>query len=333
MLAQELRQELCTTPNIIGISQEAIRMREFAARAGATDHTVLLQGETGAGKDQLAELIHFYGRPTKPFVPVDCGALTETLSENELFGHIPGAFTDARMEKKGLVQIAENGTLFFNEIANMSSTLQAKFLRVLEKKTFRQVGGTQELQMNTRVIAATNANLEDAVRRGTMRLDLFHRLSTIMFEVVPLRKRREDIPLLAGHFLRHESGIKSFSKEALGAMTEYHWPGNVRELKNVVVRGVFNSLDEREIQTKHLYFSTVDTTIRDRVVWGEDLPMFRKAMESYQESYLREVLTRTRGHQSKAAEISGFTRLTMIEKIKKFGLGEFVESLKMSKRS
>src|SRR3989344_3252139 len=214
-MSPELRQESRTNPTLIGASQEAVRMREFAFRAASTEHTILLQGESGVGKDQLAELIHFNGRRTRPFVPVDCGALTETLSESELFGHVPGAFTDARTTKVGLVQVADNGTLFFNEVANMSLSLQAKFLRVLEKKTFRAVGGTRETPANTRIIAATNANLELAVRRGELRSDLYHRLNTITFMVAPLRDHSDDIPELAEHFLRQEKVSRNFSAEAM----------------------------------------------------------------------------------------------------------------------
>jgi|SRR3989344_1457002 len=328
-MSPELRQESRTNPTLIGASQEAVRMREFAFRAASTEHTILLQGESGVGKDQLAELIHFNGRRTRPFVPVDCGALTETLSESELFGHVPGAFTDARTTKVGLVQVADNGTLFFNEVANMSLTLQAKFLRVLEKKTFRQVGGTKEFAMNTRIIAATNVDLEDAVIRGALRLDLFHRLSTIMFTVAPLRGRREDIPLLAEHFLKQESESKQFSEEAMEAMVYYRWPGNVRELKNVVARAAFDSLDESEIQTEHLYFSTVGlstTPSGEGIVWGEDIPTYREAKMSY----LREVLIRARGNHTRAAEIAGVSVKVFSYAVKHSDLKDFVYKLKKS---
>lgn len=229
---QEPKQELRQAPVIIGRSEQATRMRDFAEQAARTEHTILLRGETGVGKDHLAECIHHLGRRGRTFVPVDCGALTESLSETELFGHTRGAFTDAQQVKQGLVQVAEDGTLFFNEVANMSLSLQAKFLRVLEKRTFRQVGGTKEMSINTRIIAATNANLELAVRRGELRSDLYHRLNTITFTVVPLRDRSDDIPELASHFLRQERVSRTFSPEAMAVMMGYHWPGNVRELKN-----------------------------------------------------------------------------------------------------
>ena len=185
---------------VIGSSREAKDVRDFAERAAQDDHSLLLRGETGTGKDHLAELIHHLGRQQYPFVPVDCGTLTESLSESELFGHVQGAYTDARTARSGLVQVARGGTLFFNEVTNMASGLQAKFLRVLEKKSFRALGSTKEETVDTRIIAATNVDLEAAVRRGELRADLYHRLNVISFTLPPLRARREDIVELAWHF-------------------------------------------------------------------------------------------------------------------------------------
>lgn len=317
-LREEPRQEIWQAPVvIIGTSQEAKRMREFSDKAAATEHTILLRGETGVGKDHLADVIHNIGRRKGAFVPVDCGALTESLSEAELFGHARGAFTDAHSDKQGLVKVAEDGTLFFNEVANMSLSLQAKFLRVLEKKTFRPVGGTRETPVNTRIIAATNANLELAVRRGELRSDLYHRLNTITFVVVPLRDRSEDIPGLAEYFLRQEQVSKNFSPEAMAVLMGYHWPGNVRELKNAVVRAAFHSAVKEDIKPEHIH--PYLTSVGDR-----GLPTLYKL----QQNYLRDVLRKTKGGITKGAEIAGISAETMTRKIQKFQLEDFVDSLR-----
>lgn len=313
----ETRQELLQAPAFIGRSEQVMRMRDFAEKAAGTDHTILLRGETGAGKDHLAELIHCSGRKERAFVPVDCGALTESLSETELFGHTRGAFTDAQAVKEGLVQVAEDGTLFFNEVANMSLKLQAKFLRVLEKRSFRAVGGTREMPVNTRIIAATNADLETAVRRGELRSDLYYRLNVITFVVAPLRDRSEDIPTLTEYFLRQEHSTKNFSPEAMLAMMDYHWPGNIRELKNAVVRAAFHSAEE-DIQPQHVqpYLTGVGT---DGI-----LPNFY----DLQRNYFLEALKRTGGNISKVAQIAGIHRKSMYYKIKKFRLEELVSPLR-----
>ncbi len=314
---EEPRQGLRQAPVIIGKSEQAVRMRDFAEMAALTEHTVLLRGETGTGKDHLAEYIHYRGRHGRAFVPVDCGALTESLSETELFGHTRGAFTDAQQIKQGLVQVAEDGTLFFNEVANMSLSLQAKFLRVLEKKTFRQVGGTREMSVNTRIIAATNANLELAVRRGEIRSDLYHRLNTITFTVPPLRDRSDDIPELAEHFLRKEFASKGFSPEAMAIMMGYHWPGNVRELENAVTRAAFHSAAKGDIKPEHVH--PYLTSVGDK-----ELP----TLQELQRNYLREVLRKTRGSVSRSAEIAGISVKVMSYKVRKFQLEDFVDSLK-----
>lgn len=318
LASQEPRQELRQAPPvIIGRSKNTVRMLDFAEQAARTEHTVLLRGETGAGKDHLAEYIHYLGRRGRAFVPVDCGALTETLSETELFGHVRGAFTGAQQIKQGLVQVAEDGTLFFNEVANMSMSLQAKFLRILEKRSFRQVGGTKEMAVSTRIIAATNANLELAVQRGELRSDLYHRLNTITFTVAPLRERSDDIPELTEHFLMRENVRRRFSAQAMAILTGYHWPGNVRELKNAVVRAVFHSAANGEIMPEHVH--TYLTGVGEK-----GLP----TLHELQENYLREVLRKTRGSLFKAAEIAGISARVMRYKVRQFQLEDFMYSLK-----
>ena len=316
-----LRQHVSPVQRFVGVSKVAQEIREFAEQAARSDLTVLLRGETGVGKDHLAELIHQAGHNGKPFVVVDCGALTETLSETELFGHTRGAFTDAREERVGLVKVAEDGTLFFNEVANMSLGLQAKFLRILDKRPFRAVGGRAEIQVRTRIIAATNANLEEAVKKRTFRLDLFYRLNVLSFSIAPLRDRKEDIPELISVFLN--GNAERLAPAALAVMMEYDWPGNVRELMNVVQRAVFMSR-EREIgleqikQVKQIKLHLTSTT--DSL----SLP----TLYMLEQKYLRDVLKASKGVIKIAAEIAGTGRQTMYNKIKRFGLEEFVDRLR-----
>ncbi len=326
----EPRQELQQVPVLVGTSGQSTRMRDFVDMVAPTEHTVFLRGETGVGKDHMAELIHFNGRRGRSFVPVDCVAMTETLSETELFGHTQGAFTDARSSKPGLVQVAEDGTLFLNEVGDIPLGLQARFLRLLEKKTFRVVGGTREVPINTRIIAATNRNLEVAVKRGEFRLDLYHRLNVITFVVPTLRERTDDIPVLAEHFLQQEQVVKpkGFSPTAMTAMMEYRWPGNVRELKLAVVRAVLHSAAEENIELEHVYPYLMGVGDKEKSdiddVSIEKFPTLREA----EEQYLREVLKRTGGNVAEAARIAGINRKTMYSKIETFRLQDFFRSLK-----
>ncbi|MBI2003657.1 MAG: sigma-54-dependent Fis family transcriptional regulator [Parcubacteria group bacterium] len=309
------RQYVSSVQRFVGTSRAAQEAREFAERVSKSDLTVLLRGETGVGKDHLAELIHQAGYNGKPFVVVDCGALTESLSEIELFGHARGAFTDAREEKVGLVKVAEDGTLFFNEVANMSLGLQAKFLRILDKRPYRAVGGRTEIQVRTRIIAATNANLEEAVKARAFRLDLFHRLNVLSFSIASLRDRNEDIPELISAFLN--GNAERFSPAALAVMMEYDWPGNVRELMNVVQRAAFMSR-EKEIDLEQ---------IRPYLTSPTDKPSFPTLYE-LERNYLRDVLKVCKGVQRKAAEIAGISPRVMNYKIKSFDLEGFVDRLR-----
>lgn len=332
----EQKQEFKQTPILIGISQEANRIRDFISKAATTEHTILLQGETGVGKDHIAELIHYTGKPNGAFVLVDCGTLPETLSETELFGHTQGAFTDAREVKQGLIRVAENGTLFINEVTNMSLTLQAKFLRVLEKKTFRPVGGVKEISINTRIIAATNVNLELAVQRGKLRLDLFHRLNNVVFTIAPLRDRRDDIPVLTEYFLQQEQVSKKFSPKTIKVLKKYLWPGNVRELKSVITEAVFYS-GEEDIEPENIYpyltgIGKNATSMDEGVIHVSEngkLP----TLNELQKEYLRRVLTKTQGNILKATHITGLAEKTMHNKIDRFKLREFVLLLRVSKKN
>jgi two-component system response regulator AtoC len=237
------QREIHGAMRLIGSSPAMLEVMELVEKVCASQATtVLLEGDSGTGKNVVAKSIH-YGSPRaeRPFVNITCSALTETLLESELFGHERGAFTDAKLQKKGLLEVADGGTVFLDEIGEMGTAMQVKLLRFLEEKTFKRVGGTRDIQVDVRIIAATNRNLEEAVREGAFREDLFYRLRVIPIRLPSLRERREDIRLLVQHFLDHfnqefRKNTKEVSPEAMKRLTGYAWPGNVRELRNVIER-------------------------------------------------------------------------------------------------
>ena len=243
-------EERVTDGDFVGKSAAAQRVIDFVARVGPSDATILLGGESGSGKEMVARAIHRASRRAKgPCVAVNCAALTESLIESELFGHEKGAFTGATEKKAGRFEMADRGTLFLDEVGELPLGLQTKFLRVLEERRFERVGGQKAIEVDVRVVAATNRDLAEMVKRGQFREDLYYRLSVIHIEVPPLRERLDDVPLLAEHFLakfRQQAArrITGFSAEALAAMTRYPWPGNVRELRNAVERAIV--LGDRE---------------------------------------------------------------------------------------
>ena len=284
---------------------------ELIKRAADSDATVLLLGESGTGKELFARSIHQWSkRVDKPFVVINCVALTETLLENELFGHEKGAFTGATAQQKGKVEMADDGTLFLDEIGDMAPDLQAKLLRLLQDREFHRVGGTRLVRVNIRVIAATNRDLSKAVKEGTFREDLFHRLNVISFSIPPLRDRPDEIPHLADLFLRRytkemgKPGMR-LTEAALDAMQRYPWPGNVRELENAVARAVVLSTD-REIGPEPLRLSR-DQEEEPQVRESSDLS-YHEAMEHYRYFLIEQALKRARGNQTKAAEALGLQR-------------------------
>jgi transcriptional regulator with GAF, ATPase, and Fis domain len=237
-----------------GMVGEAAKMRQvyqFIARVAPTDTTVLVLGESGTGKELAARALHVNSpRRERPFVAINCAALTETLLESELFGHERGAFTGALAQKKGKLEVADGGTLFLDEVGEMSPILQAKLLRVLQEREFERVGGTRTIRVDVRFVAATNRDLEEAVKSGGFRQDLYYRLNVVSFEMPPLRERREDIPLLASYFVakygaKFKRKVTGLSAEARDCLTNYEWPGNVRELENAVERAVVLGSTER----------------------------------------------------------------------------------------
>src|SRR5947209_6230609 len=230
--------------NIIGRSERMLEVFKMIETVSRTNSTILLTGESGTGKGLVAQAIHFHSlRRERPFVALNCGALPETLLESELFGHMRGAFTGADANKKGLLEVAEKGTVFLDEIGEMSAVMQVKLLRVLQERRFRRVGGLEELQADIRVIAATNQDLTRLVAESRFREDLFYRINVIPISLPPLRERKEDIPLLADHFLAKYAeqmgkSVAAISKEAMELLIRHDWPGNIRELENVLERAV-----------------------------------------------------------------------------------------------
>jgi two-component system response regulator AtoC len=297
-------------------------VRKVATSPGST---VLITGESGTGKDLVAKVIHYSSsRAARPFLNITCSALPETLMESELFGHERGAFTDARTQKRGLLEQADDGTVFLDEIGEMTPALQAKLLRFLEEKAFRRLGGSADIHVDVRVIAATNRNLEETVREGKFRDDLYYRLNVLRLEVPPLRARVDDLSRLAQHFVEVFSRefrrpVRALSADAELALRHYAWPGNVRELRNLVERAVL--LGEDEV----LQASDFDTLHSQRRAGGSSrtafqLPPEGVSLEEEEKSLVVQALERTGGNQTRAAALLGLHRDQIRYRIEKFGL-------------
>jgi transcriptional regulator with PAS, ATPase and Fis domain len=285
---------------------------------------VLLTGESGTGKDLIAKVIHYLSRrAARPFLNITCSALPEALLESELFGHERGAFTDARQQKRGLMEQADEGTVFLDEIGEMAPALQAKLLRVLEEKTFRRVGGTGDVTVDVRVVAATNQDLETRVKAGKFRDDLYYRLNVLRIEIPPLRSRREDIPSLTNYFVRtfsHEfkRPVTGISPATEAALTAYGWPGNVRELRNLVERAVL--LSEATV-LQPADFDSLHGALNAPGGDGEfELPADGVSLEDVEKSLVVQALERTGGNQTRAATMLGLHRDQIRYRIEKFGL-------------
>jgi len=287
--------------------------------------TVLIRGESGTGKDVIARAIHFESaRADKPFMNITCTALQDTLLESELFGHEKGAFTDAKAQKKGLFELAHHGTVFLDEIGDMSATLQSKLLRALEERAFRRVGGSQDIKVDVRIIAATNRPLEKLIEEKKFREDLYYRLNIITIDVLPLRERREDIPLLVDHFLKRFSdefrkGITDISGEALRKLESYEWPGNVRELKNVIERAVLLGSGP-VIGAEDLMLGRIQVAepAKDKKLFSIPAKGFK--FDELEKDIVLQALDRTNGNQTKAGELLGMTRDQIHYRMEKFGL-------------
>lgn len=309
--------------SIVGSSLRILEIKEYIRRLARSDTTtILLLGESGSGKDMLARAIHYEStRVNRPFVNVTCTALHETLLESELFGYEKGAFTDAKSRKKGLFEFAAGGTVFLDEIADMWPPLQAKLLRVLEEKSFKRVGGTADVKVDVRVVAATNRNLDEAIRQGRFREDLYYRLSAVPITMPSLRERKEDIPVLADHFLRmynREFGrdIQTLHPDAMEKLREYNWPGNVRELKNAIERAVLLTSSDA-ITEGDLVLGRAGQNEPPGIV---QLPEQGCILSDVEKELVRQALERTNGNQTQAAHLLGITRDQIRYKMSKFCL-------------
>jgi len=311
--------------NIVGKSDIMGKLLDTVAQVAPSRSTVLIMGESGTGKELIAKAIHTASpRKDKPFVAINTGAVPNDLLESTLFGHTKGAFTSAVAAKKGLFEAADGGTLFLDEIGTMPMETQAKVLRALQERRFMAVGGTSEIAVDVRIVAATNVNLQQAVREGRFREDLFYRLSVINLDLPPLRQRREDIPLLATHFLKRyseENGfeLRSLSPEALRAMMDYEWPGNVRELENAMERGVVLSSDHvitLDILPQQLSGTVYTASVLDHKT---DASLF-DIMEEIERRILADRLERCNWNQTEAAEFLKIPLSTLNQKIKRLNV-------------
>jgi len=324
LLKQQLRKKY-QFENFIGDSKPIQKVFELIEKVADTDSTVLITGESGTGKELIAKAIHYNSyRRDNPMVVINCGAIPEELLESELFGHEKGAFTGAHKMRVGRFELANGGTIFLDEIGDMSPNLQVKLLRVLQEQKFERVGGTRTLEIDVRIIAATNKNLINAVNRGSFRQDLYYRLNVIPIKVPPLRHRKSDIPLLIDFFfkridLRKRNGINGFSSKAEDALVAYDWPGNVRELENMVERmSILANGDKIELEDvpdsikgKGAKIESIEVTIpKDGIV-------FDQAVEEYERKLILEALNETNWVKTKAAKLLNINRTTLIEKMKK----------------
>lgn len=317
-LKQSCNQKTLGT-TIISNSPAMEKVKEMKAMVAPTESTVLLQGESGTGKGLIASKIHDMSRrQAGPFISVDCGSLVSTIFESELFGHIKGSFTGADKTQYGKFEMAQGGTLFFDEISNISLEIQAKLLKAVEEKSISKVGDHKVVNVDIRLISATNRDLEKAVAQGLFRADLFFRLNVVFIHLPPLRERREDIPLLMEYFLnrfRRREGkiIEGFSPNAMKALTEYHWPGNVRELENTVERLVVFARD-RTITTQDLAYSN---TVLSSMPMKDPL-----CLEEMARLHIIKVLELTEGNKTRSARLLGIDRKTLRMKMKKYQIPE-----------
>lgn len=312
--------------NIIGKNRKMQYLYDLIKKVAPTDSRILITGETGVGKELVAKAIHFNStRKNKTFVGINCGALTESLLESELFGHEKGAFTGAIRTKRGKFEYAQGGTIFLDEVGDISPGLQVKMLRVTQEKRFERVGGNKPIDTDVRILAATNQGIKEKIRSGEFRLDLYYRLNVVPIHIPPLRERIEDIPLLVNHFIkifnsRFDRNIQHVSSETMNRLMHYHWPGNVRELENILERAFVttegNSINNAILSNDlHMVPLPADTPFAVDI----DIPfkVARSMVEKrFEKAYLSEALKRYSGNVTKAAKMTGINPRTMWRKIK-----------------
>jgi DNA-binding NtrC family response regulator len=331
-------------PNIIGKGERIVSVLDLVAQVAPSRSTILIVGESGTGKELIAKAIHSASpRADKPFVPVNSGSIPVDLLESQLFGHVKGAFTSAVASKKGLFEVADQGTIFFDEISTIGSETQAKLLRVIQEREFMRLGGTANIKVDVRIVAASNVDLLGLVRDGRFREDLYHRLNVIALKLPPLRERREDIPLLVDHFLREFSkennrALGRFTPQAMKLLMDYPWPGNVRELENVVERAVVLStreeididllpdavltrgmLGDARLQLSELLNSLAKES-NQRAAAGQSVPSLFEMMEQIERRVIVDMLEQTGWNQTEAAERFQVPLSTLNQKIKRLGI-------------
>lgn len=321
-------QERFAFDNIIGQSEEITKVFKLIETVADSDSTILISGESGTGKELVAKAIHYNSdRADKVMVPVNCGAIPEELLESELFGHVKGAFTGAISNRQGRFEAANQGTIFLDEIGDMSPSLQVKILRVLQERKFEPVGSTKTIETDVRVIAATHRDLEAAVKEKRFREDLYYRLNVIPVRIPPLRERKQDIPILIQHFMKFFNEAKKrdlhgFSQDAMDLLLSHNWPGNVRELENLVERmvilkgrGIVEAMDLPE-----RYQITNINMSADSLIFPTNGLDFNSAVDQFENSLITQALDRTGWNRNKAASLLNLNRTTLVEKIKKKGL-------------
>jgi DNA-binding NtrC family response regulator len=323
---QFLKKQLKRTGDlktIIGKSEEMQSIFKLVDKVADTDSTILIYGESGTGKELIARAIHYRsGRTGGPFVSINCGALPESLLESELFGHVKGSFTGAIRDKEGLFKVAQGGTFFLDEVGETSPTIQVKLLRVLQEREVIPVGGTNPIKVDVRLVAATNADLEKYIKQDRFRPDLYYRLNVIPVQLPPLRRRRDDIPLLVNHFLKkfndslNPEKQKGICKEAMDVLMGYDWPGNVRELENVLERAVILEDD------KNISPASLPDKINRRETGSQRLitDKAQVTLEELEREYLIKVLNDTNWQKKKASSILGINASTLYRKIQRYGL-------------
>ena len=331
-------------PNIIGKSDKMLTLLDLVAQVAPSRSTVLISGESGTGKELIAKAIHSAStRADKAFVPVNTGSIPVDLLESQLFGHVKGAFTSAVASKKGLFEVADQGTIFFDEIATVSPETQAKLLRVIQEREFMRLGGTEQLKVDVRIVAASNVDLLSLVKEGRFREDLYHRLNVIHLHLSPLRERREDVPLLLAHFLEHfcrenNKPLRHFTAGAMKLLMDYDWPGNVRELENVVERAVVLSTQERvdidllpdSIRSKEIvrgvrlqlseFLPPLPGEPGSRTAADNPNPSLFQIMDEVERRIIVDMLERCGWNQTETAERFLIPLSTLNQKIKRLGI-------------
>jgi two-component system response regulator PilR (NtrC family) len=335
MILKQVVRDRYHFENIIGQSSKMLELYDLLEKVAPTKTNILITGESGTGKELVAKAIHYNSpRKDKPFVTLNCGAIPESLIESELFGHMKGAFTDAITTKKGLFEVADEGTIFLDEISELPLMMQVKLLRVLQDKEFKRVGGTEDIRVDVRIISATNKDLEEAVREKQFREDLFYRLNVIQIKLPTLRERKEDIVPLANHFLKKYAEdlgkpITVIAPEALRILVQYDYPGNVRELQNIIERAVALEMAQ-ELTPQNLSSYLDDQLPQKKGALNLDLPIegidLEKVVEDLERTLLLKALDRTKGIKKKAADLLHINFRSMRYRLEKYGLNDTGES-------